>query len=260
MATGAPVRSALVTGNQRAVQAFTDPETGGGLLVGTRGLWQGVDVADDRRLRLVWVNKLPFAPFAAPVIEARREAVKVRAELGGAEDPDAVATETYYLPLAALQLQQAVGRLIRSERHRGVIVISDRKLAGYTALRRAYRTTFLGSLDPKLLRPDPETGEPGGGNVVTMAAGWQRIWAFFARNGLLDVRRADELSTSEALEAHTLLPQTRRIRSLALPPQRSANCARQAAWWRRCRPGPRESRACCSCPTTLPTLSQASWP
>ena len=166
----------------------------------------------------MWINKLPFAPFAAPVIEARREAVKVRAELAGAEDPDAVATESYYLPLAALQLRQAVGRLIRSERHRGVIVISDRKLAGVTALRRAYRQTFLGSLDAGLLRPDPDTGESTGGNVTTMADGWRRIWAFFARHGLLDLNRAAELSTDEALEAHTLLPQTRRIRSLALTP------------------------------------------
>ena len=210
------VHSALIAGNQRAVRSFADREVGGGLLIGTRGLWQGVDISDANRLRLVWINKLPFAPFAAPVIEARREAVKVRAELSGAEDPDAVATESYYLPLAALQLQQAVGRLIRSERHRGVIVISDRKLAGVTALRRAYRTTFLGSLDPGLLRPDPGTGEVGGGNVTTMTEGWQRIWEFFARQGLLSTQRAGELSTDEALEAHTLLPQTRRIRELAL--------------------------------------------
>jgi ATP-dependent DNA helicase RecQ len=217
-ADGTRVHSALIVGNQRAVRAFTDHEDGGGLLVGTKGLWQGVDVADASRLRLVWINKLPFAPFAAPVVEARREAVKVRAELAGAEDPDAVATETYYLPLAALQLRQAVGRLIRSERHRGIIVISDRKLAGATALRRAYRQTFLGSLDAGLLRRDPDTGEPTGGNVSTMADGWRRIWAFFARHGLIDQQRAAELSTDEALEAQTLLPQTRRIRSLALTP------------------------------------------
>ena len=210
------VHSALILGNQRAVRAFTDHENGGGLVVGTKGLWQGVDVADPGRLRLVWINKLPFAPFAAPVIEARREAVKVRAELAGADDPDAVATETYYLPLAALQLRQAIGRLVRSERHRGVIIVSDRKLAGVTALRRAYRQKFLGSLDTGLLRPDPDSGEPSGGNITTMADGWRRIWSFFVRHGLLDAQRAAELSTDEALEAHTLLPQTRRIRSLAL--------------------------------------------
>ena len=130
------VLSTLVLGNHCGYREFADVEHGGGILVGTKGLWQGVDVADEKRLHLVWINKLPFAPFAAPIIEARREAVKTRAEAARAEDPDAVATQSYYLPLAALQLRQAVGRLIRSERHRGVIVISDRKLAGQIALRR----------------------------------------------------------------------------------------------------------------------------
>lgn len=213
-----PVLSALVSGNARVMTQFTDQATGGGIVVGTRGLWQGVDVADETRLRLVWINKLPFAPFAAPVVAARREAVRWRAESAHAEDPDAVATEGYYLPLAALALRQAVGRLIRSERHRGVIVISDRKLAGHTALRRSYRRAFLGSLDPGLLRPDPLTGEAGGGNVVDMAEAWERIWAFLAIAGLVDPDRARELSTPEALDQHTLLPHTRAIRGLAMSP------------------------------------------
>ncbi|WP_394621993.1 DEAD/DEAH box helicase [Lentzea sp. JNUCC 0626] len=217
-----PVLSTLVLGNHRGYQQFKDVEHGGGFLVGTKGLWQGVDIPDERRLRLVWINKLPFAPFAAPVIEARREAVKARAEAAHVDDPDAVATQTYYLPLAALQLRQAVGRLIRSERHRGVIVISDRKLAGRTALRRSYRETFLGSLDDGpdgaqgLLKADPVTGERAGGNVVPMAEGWTRIWRFLADQGLLTQERAAQLCTAEALHEHTLLPQTRRIRELAL--------------------------------------------
>ena len=210
------VISALVRGNNRAFREFTDREHGGGFLVGTKGLWQGVDVSDEQRLRLVWINKLPFAPFAAPVIEARRAVVVSRASNAGAEDPDAIATERFYLPLAALQLRQAVGRLIRSERHRGVIIISDRKLAGQTSLRRSYRRTFLGSLDQDLLRDDPDTGEAAGGNVVPMAEGWARIWQFFAWHGLLDQARADELCASDALDEHTLLPQTRRIRQLAM--------------------------------------------
>jgi Rad3-related DNA helicase len=217
------VRSTLVLGNNRGYRDFKHREHGGGFLVGTKGLWQGVDIDDPDRLRLVWINKLPFAPFASPVIAARREAVKTRAEAARSEDPDAVATQAYYLPLAALQLRQAVGRLIRSERHRGVIVISDRKLAGRSALRRAYRDTFLGSLGdrsddgaPGLLRSDPETGEPAGGNVVTMAEGWARIWTFFARQGLLSAERATKLCTPEALDEHTLLPQTRHIRNLQM--------------------------------------------
>jgi Rad3-related DNA helicase/DNA polymerase III epsilon subunit-like protein len=211
-----PVHSAVLLGNPRAVRQFDSHTDGGGILVGTKGLWQGVDIADPDRLRLVWINKLPFAPFAAPVIEARRAAVVARADTDHAEDPDAVATETYYLPLAALQLRQAVGRLIRSEQHRGVVIISDRKLAGHTALRRAYRETFLGSLDADLLRPDPVTGERTGGNVMSMADAWARIWSFYARCGLLVPARASDLSTPRALLEHTVLPQTRRIRELAL--------------------------------------------
>jgi ATP-dependent DNA helicase RecQ len=217
-----PVRSALIAGNRRAVDEFNDPGAGGGFLVGTRGLWQGVDVADENRLRIVWINKLPFAPFAEPIIEARRAVVAARALAGHAEDPDATATNLYYLPLAALQLRQAAGRLIRSERHRGIIVISDRKLAGATALRRAYRATFLGSLDAGLLRKDEDTGELGAGNVVPMADGWARIWSFLAREHLLDAGRATALCTPEALEEHTLLPYTRKIRQLAMTPAQVA--------------------------------------
>ncbi|MGV9559400.1 DEAD/DEAH box helicase [Streptomyces sp. NPDC003522] len=222
-----PVVEALTLGNGRAHQAFTDRRDGGGFLVGTKGLWQGVDVSDPERLRLVWINKLPFAPFAAPVVEARRAAVAERAAQAGHPDPEGAATEHYYLPLAALQLRQAVGRLIRSDRHRGVVVISDRKLAGHSSLRRSYRRAFLGSLDKGLQRPDQDTGETGGGNVTTMAEGWRRIWEFMAAQGLLDPARATELCTGEALDQHTLLPHTRRIRELALTPEETLKLREQ---------------------------------
>jgi ATP-dependent DNA helicase RecQ len=217
-ATGAdvPVRSALIRGNSLGVAEFSDAEYGGGFLIGTKGLWQGVDIADPERLRLVWINKLPFAPFGDPLIEARRAAEAARADALGVEDPERAANERYYLPLAALQLRQAVGRLIRSERHRGVVVISDRKLAGVSALRRSYRRIFLGSLDPEILRPDPLTWEPGGGNVEPMTEAWHRIWRFYERHGLLDAATAQALCSDDALDEHTVLPQTRAIRNLGL--------------------------------------------
>lgn len=214
-----PVVEALTLGNGRAYQAFTDQRDGGGFLVGTKGLWQGVDVSDAARLNLVWINKLPFAPFAAPIIEARRAAVAERAAQAGHPDPEGAATEHYYLPLAALQLRQAVGRLIRSDRHRGVVIISDRKLGGQSSLRRSYRRAFLGSLDEGLQRPDSDNGDIGGGNVTTMAEGWRRIWEFMAAQGLLDPARAVELCSGQALDQHTLLPYTRRIRELELTPE-----------------------------------------
>ncbi|MFF2375170.1 DEAD/DEAH box helicase [Streptomyces xiamenensis] len=217
--SAAPVVPALSLGNARAVSDFKDARYGGGFLVGTKGLWQGVDVSDAGRLNLVWINKLPFAPFAAPVIEARRAAVRERAEAAGHQDPEGAATEQYYLPLAALQLRQAVGRLIRSQRHHGVIIISDRKLGGNTGLRRMYRRAFLGSLDDGLVRADAISGEEAAGNVTTMNEGWRRVWRFLAVHGFISADRAEELSSEAALDRQTLLSHTRRIRSLALSPE-----------------------------------------
>ncbi len=215
-----PLISAGIEGNQRAVETFKKV---GGALVGTRGLWQGVDVDDPGRLRLVWINKLPFAPFADPVVAARLSLEIDQAGLRGEEDPEAYANEHYYLPLAALALRQAVGRLIRSRRHRGVVIISDRKLAGPTRLRRLYRQVFLGSLDPGLMKVDEETAEAWLGNIYTMREGWKRIFSFFARQGILEPGRAAQLSTSERLLEFTELPETLAILNQELTPDEEAS-------------------------------------
>lgn len=208
-----PLSVATLVGNARAIEAM---KAGGGVLVGTRGLWQGVDIADPTRLSLVWINKLPFAPFADPVVAARRALAFEDAERDGALDPELTATEEYYLPLAAIGLRQAVGRLIRSRDHRGIIVISDPKLSGPTRLRQSYRRILLGSLDPGLLRDDPETSERTGGNVVTMAEGWRRIWEFLRDDGAISGNREAFLTTDDALREQCLTPETREILSLAL--------------------------------------------
>jgi hypothetical protein len=206
------ISSAGYLGTATAIETFRER---GGALVGTKGLWQGVDIDVPERLRLVWINKLPFAPFADPVVVARREIVRTRAEAAGEPDPDGYAVEHYYLPLAAMELRQAVGRLVRSDWHRGVIVISDRKLAGPTRLHRRYRQVFLGSLEG-LVRND-ETWGVGGGNLRSMADGWREIWDFFAQDeSVLSRGRAAALSTPEALDEHVLLPSVRAIRGAAL--------------------------------------------
>ena len=213
-----PISSAGYLGTATAVETFRER---GGALVGTKGLWQGVDIDQAERLRLVWVNKLPFASFADPVVAARRELVRARAEAAGEVDPDGWAVEHYYLPLAAMELRQAVGRLIRSDRHRGVVIISDRKLGGPTRLHRRYRQVFLGSLEG-LVRDDPVWG-PGGGNLRTMVDGWREIWSFLAEDpSVLAPERAAALSTPEALEEHALLPSVRRIRDAAITPDELA--------------------------------------
>lgn len=212
-----PVHNQVVLGTARAVAEFTGPASyQGGVLVGTRGLWTGVDVSEPGRNHLVWINKLPFPVFTDPVIAARRESLRRRAELAGADDPDLEASATYYLPLAALDLRQAVGRLIRNHASRGVVIISDRKLAGDLPLRRLYRQIFLGSLDNGLLLDDPDTGERSGGNVVTMRQAWAQIWPFLNEIGLLPDARLAPLTASAALEEHTLLPATLAIRRLEM--------------------------------------------
>lgn len=205
------ISSAGYLATATAVEAFK--QRGGGL-VGTKGLWQGVDIADPERLRIVWINKLPFAPFADPLVVARRELVRRRAEQNGEQDPDGYAVEHYYLPLAAMELRQAVGRLIRSSHHRGLVVISDRKLGGPTRLHRRYRQVFLGSL-AGFVRDDTTWG-PGGGNLFTMADGWREIWRFLASTGVISYERLAELTTDAALDGHTVLPETLEIRRNAI--------------------------------------------
>jgi RecQ family ATP-dependent DNA helicase len=212
------IHSAVLTDNRTAVDRF---KSFGGILTGTKGLWQGVDIDQPERLRLVWINKLPFPAVGDPVLEQRMARLRSRAEAAGAPDPDAAGITELYLPLAAIDLRQAVGRLLRSNAHRGVVVISDAKLAGNTVLRRTYRQTFLGSLDPGF-RHQPGSDEPGdptdawGGNVVPMETGWQRIFTFLAEQQVIGRDQAEQLCQPDRLAEHVWLPQTRTVREQAL--------------------------------------------
>ncbi len=211
------VISALVHGNNRAFREFTDHEFGGGFLVGTKGLWQGVDVSDEQRLRLVWIKSCR-SPRLRPR-SSKRAAPSSLPEPATLVPKTPTRSRPNVLPPARRPSAPAGRRAahpLRTSPRRHHHQRS--RTAGQTSLRRSYRRTFLGSLDQDLLRDDPDTGEVAGGNVVPMAEGWARIWQFFARHGLLDQVRADELCTPDALDEHTLLRQTRRICQLALTP------------------------------------------
>lgn len=88
------------------------------VLVGSASFWEGIDVPGDA-LTLVAIDKLPFAPPDDPVLEARIKACKER---GGN------AFFEYQLPEAAIALKQGAGRLIRSEKDWGVLMVADRRL------------------------------------------------------------------------------------------------------------------------------------
>jgi ATP-dependent DNA helicase DinG len=104
---------------------------GNAVLLGTGSFWQGVDVRG-RALRLVVIDKLPFAVPSDPLVQARAEAIR---RAGGD------AFNELQLPQAVLALKQGVGRLIRDFDDRGLIVLGDPRLR-----TREYGATFLASL------------------------------------------------------------------------------------------------------------------
>jgi ATP-dependent DNA helicase DinG len=107
--------------------------SGHAVLLGSASFWEGVDV-QGAALRLVVIDKLPFASPEDPVVRARIEYL---------QGQGANAFRDYQLPEAVLALKQGVGRLIRSEQDCGVVMIGDPRLRA-----RAYGRLFLASLPP----------------------------------------------------------------------------------------------------------------
>jgi ATP-dependent DNA helicase DinG len=115
-------------------------DSGSAVLLGTGSFWEGVDVRGPA-LRLVVIDRLPFAVPDDPVLEARLARAR---EEGGNPFRD------IQLPEAALALKQGVGRLMRDVGDRGVVVISDPRL-----ISKSYGRVFLGALPPMPLERDP---------------------------------------------------------------------------------------------------------
>ncbi|WP_437491260.1 ATP-dependent DNA helicase [Sorangium sp. So ce1014] len=101
------------------------------VLVATMSFWEGVDVPGEA-LRLVIIEKLPFAVPTDPVVAARCAAI----EQGGGNPFIA-----YSVPQAAITLKQGFGRLIRARTDRGIVAILDRRVR-----TRGYGRVLLDSL------------------------------------------------------------------------------------------------------------------
>ena len=91
---------------------------GNAVLVASQSFWEGVDVPGDA-LSLVVIDKLPFAPPDDPVLAARVEHLQK-----SGRNP----FMHYQLPRAVINMKQGAGRLIRSERDRGVLCICDPRM------------------------------------------------------------------------------------------------------------------------------------
>jgi len=103
------------------------------VLVATRTFFEGFDVPGES-LSLLVLDRLPFPRPDDPLLSERGR----RVEAAGASRFSEV-----WLPAAAVSLQQALGRLVRSETDRGVMAVLDRRLAD-----AGYRASLLGSLPP----------------------------------------------------------------------------------------------------------------
>jgi len=121
------------------VARFAKDETS--ILLGTMSLWQGVDVPGNSCI-LVAIDRIPFPRPDEPVMSARA----AQADAAGGSGFMQVS-----LPRAALLLAQGTGRLIRSEKDRGVVAILDSRI-----VTKRYGSTLLNSMPPLWRTSDSE--------------------------------------------------------------------------------------------------------
>lgn len=88
------------------------------ILLGADSFWEGVDLPGDT-LQLLIVTRLPFENPKRPLVRARNAYLEARGISAFFQEA---------IPKTALKLRQALGRLIRSEDDRGVMIILDRRL------------------------------------------------------------------------------------------------------------------------------------
>ena len=106
---------------------------GNAVLLATQSFWEGVDVPG-RALRLVVLEKIPFAVPTDPVMVARGR------ELEAAGESPFMKLS---VPAAAIALKQGFGRLIRTQRDVGIVALLDERVH-----RRGYGKLILAALPP----------------------------------------------------------------------------------------------------------------
>ena len=104
---------------------------GNAVLLGTSSFWEGVDVKGPN-LSCVIIDKLPFASPDDPVLKARLKRMEQNQQ-----NP----FMHYQLPQMIISLKQGIGRLIRDEKDKGIIMIGDSRLR-----TKAYGKRILSSL------------------------------------------------------------------------------------------------------------------
>ena len=146
-----PGRRLLVQGTRpKAALTQTFRADGNAVLLATQSFWEGVDVPG-HALRLVVLEKIPFAVPTDPVMVARSR------ELEAAGESPFMKLS---VPAAAIALKQGFGRLIRTQRDVGIVALLDERVH-----RRGYGKLILGALPPA-----QRTNE-----LADVRAFWQRV-------------------------------------------------------------------------------------
>lgn len=105
------------------------------VLFGTGSFWQGIDVPG-KSLEIVVIEKLPFPNPSEPLVGAKSDYFEKKG-LGG--------FAYYILPLSVLRFKQGFGRLIRSTRDMGAVIILDTRV-----INKSYGSVFLESLPTEI--------------------------------------------------------------------------------------------------------------
>jgi len=123
---------------------------GGILLLGTDSFWEGLDLPGDA-LELLIITRLPFAVPTDPI----QAALGKRYVESGRD-----AFLDLALPQAVLKLRQGIGRLIRTEQDRGVVLLTDHRITS-----KRYGGYFRAALPVPI-----ETHEDTGALIEALAA------------------------------------------------------------------------------------------
>lgn len=113
-------------GRNKIIELFKkNPENS--IIFGTNSFWEGVDIKGEA-LNTVIIQKLPFDPPNDPIHSARGELF---------DNP----FNDYQVPRAILRFKQGFGRLIRSAKDKGRVIVLDSRV-----LKKSYGEMFLNSL------------------------------------------------------------------------------------------------------------------
>jgi DNA polymerase-3 subunit epsilon/ATP-dependent DNA helicase DinG len=126
-------------GRAKVMKAYLNDPTHSALL-GTNSFWEGVDIQGEALTTLV-IHKIPFDVPSDPIFKARSEMFNN-------------AFMEYSVPRAILRFRQGFGRLIRSKKDFGAMIILDNRV-----LQKEYGKMFLKALPEGVLIDQMELAE-----------------------------------------------------------------------------------------------------